>query len=696
MRHIVFVTGLMAGQMLFAQSIDRAEALWRAGDFDGANNEFKALIARYPTNADYRVRWGQLFKERFNPEEAANLFGEALAINPKQAQALLGLAEIAEEHFDPKANEYAKQALEADPKLYQAHEVMALGALEDDNRKLAGDEAGEALKINPDALEATAIKASLDLLEDRESPWVAKIGNRGKGYETIAHLFEINRRYEEAITYYRKAISATPDLWTAHSELGITLMRMAREDEARKELELAYDNHYRDKPTVNTLRLMDSYSRFVTFKTPTTVLKLNAKEADLLRPYVQAEVEKAMATYEKKYQFKMPVPLQLEVYPDHGDFEVRTMGMPGIGGILGVTFNNVIAMDSPSGRPPGSFHWASTLWHEMSHAYVLMITNEHVPRWFTEGLSVHEETAINKDWGDRLIPDVIAAIRDRKLLPVATIDRGFMHPSYPQQVIVSYFQAGKMCDFISEKWGEGKLLDIVHAFAKSTPTVDVIKQQLGMEPEAFDKEFLAYIDREYGKTVAGFEDWTKGVRAINQAMKDQKYDEVIAKGREIEGLYTDYVENGNVYDFVAEACLKKNDTKCAIDELGRYSTIGGRDPDTVKKYAKLLEDAGRKKEAAAALERLNYIYPQDMELHKRLGALALDLGNTSEGIREFQAVIDMHPIDEADSHYNLARAYKAAGRNDQAREEAVLSLEAAPNFKPAQKLLLEVSGESGK
>ena len=31
----------------------------------------------------------------------------------------------------------------------------------------------------------------------------------------------------------------------------------------------------------------------------------------------------------------------------------------------------------------------------------------------------------------------------------------------------------------------------------------------------------------------------------------------------------------------------------------------------------------------------------------------------------------MHPIDMAGSHYNLARAYKAAGQNDQAREEAI-------------------------
>ena len=43
--------------------------------------------------------------------------------------------------------------------------------------------------------------------------------------------------------------------------------------------------------------------------------------------------------------------------------------------------------------------------------------------------------------------------RITKLLPIAELDRGFIHPSYPQQVVVSYFQGGKICDFITEKWG---------------------------------------------------------------------------------------------------------------------------------------------------------------------------------------------------------------------------------------------------
>jgi cellulose synthase operon protein C len=677
----------------FAQSLDRAESLWRAHDYDGAKNEFEALVKANPKNANVRVRYAQLFYERFNPVDASKLYQEALEIDPKNAQAMLGLAQIMGDNYDPKANDLAAKALEADPRLYQAHELMAKVALEDDNHKKADEEADAALKINPDALEAIAIKASLDLLADKQSPWVAKLGNRGKGFETIAHFYMINRRYEECIDFYHKAIAATPDLWSAHSQLGVNLMRLGRNEEAKKELEIAYENHFRDAETSNSLTLIDSYKKFETFKTPTSILVFNKKEADVLRPYFQSEMLRAMATYEKKYQFKLPGPLQVEVYPDHDDFAVRTAGLPGIGGILGVTFNKVIAMDSPSGRPPGSFHWASTMWHEMSHAYVLTLTDEKVPRWFTEGLAVHEETTASghADWGDRMTPDIINAIKDKKLMAVAEIDRGFVHPTYPSQVIVSYYQAGKICDFIAAKWGESKLLDMIHEFAKNKPTVDVIKDQLGMEPDAFDKEFLAMIDKETSKTVAGFQTWTKGVRELNQLMKDSKYDEAIAKGREIEGLYPDYVESGNVYDFVAEACLKKNDKACAMEELGRYSKIGGRDPGTMKQYAQLLVEAGKKKEAEAALERMNLIFPMDNELHERLGNLLMETGDSKDAVREFQVLVALHPIDVAGTHYNLAKAFQAAGQKDQAREEAVTALEAAPNFKPAQKLLLEVA-----
>ena len=124
----------------------------------------------------------------------------------------------------------------------------------------------------------------------------------------------------------------------------------------------------------------------------------------------------------------LPGPVQVEVYPNHEDFAVRTMGMPGLGA-LGVTFGEVVAMDSPSARKPGDFNWGATLWHEMSHVFILTATNHRVPRWFTEGLAVHEEGMHSAEWKNRATPDVIAAIRDKKLLPVAKLDRGFVFPN---------------------------------------------------------------------------------------------------------------------------------------------------------------------------------------------------------------------------------------------------------------------------
>jgi tetratricopeptide (TPR) repeat protein len=107
--------------------------------------------------------------------------------------------------------------------------------------------------------------------------------------------------------------------------------------------------------------------------------------------------------------------------------------------------------------------------------------------------------------------------------------------------------------------------------------------------------------------------------------------------------------------------------------------------------ATLLEETGNRKEAAEVLDRLNYIYPIDEELHRRLGDLWLGLGNTAGAIREYQAVLAKAPTDPAASHFSLAKAYRTANRPDAAKDELLLSLEAAPGFRPAQKMLLELS-----
>jgi tetratricopeptide (TPR) repeat protein len=103
---------------------------------------------------------------------------------------------------------------------------------------------------------------------------------------------------------------------------------------------------------------------------------------------------------------------------------------------------------------------------------------------------------------------------------------------------------------------------------------------------------------------------------------------------------------------------------------------------------------GRGKEAAAALDSINFIYPMEETLHAKLGDLWLAQGNNAGAVREYTAVLALKPLDRATAEFNVARAYMAEGDRAKAEENVLAALEAAPGYRPAQKLLLEL--ESGK
>ena len=678
---------------LAAQTLQQAEALWKQRRYQEANEVFRVLIEKNPQNPDYKVRWGRMYLEHWQPADAKDLFNEALELKKDHAGALLGLALVAAEHYEGAAADLAHKALEADPKLLEAQELLARLALEDNNNTKAAEEAHKALAIDANSVQGKAILASIDWLADKkETPYDP---HAARGYETVAQFFMLNRRYEEAIQYYRKAIELDPQLYTARSQLGINLMRLGRDGEAKQQLTTCWENGFQDNSTKFSLILMDSYKNFVTFETDNTILKVHKKEADLLHPYFESEMKRAIATYEKKYKMKLKGPVQVEVYPDHEDFAVRTLGMPGLGA-LGVTFGYVIAMDSPSGRKPGAFHWGSTLWHEMSHVFTLTMTNYRVPRWFTEGLAVHEETAVSPEWGDRLGPDEIAAIKDHHLLPITELDRGFVHPVSPPQVVVSYFQAGRICDYINQKWGWDTLLAMLHDFGNDEDTATVVRKELKMEPAEFDKQFFAALEAETKNVAEHFDEWKKGVRELVEKAKNKDYDGVIKQGTAIRDWYPDYVEEHSVYEMLAQAYLAKDNKPAAIQELERYVKIGGRDPESIKLAGKLLAESGNKKEAAAVLDRLNYIYPMDSDAHEMLGDLWLEQGNVAGAIRELGAVVAHNPVDPAKAHYDLAKAYHLNHQDAKSKDELLLALETAPGYRQAQKLLLELSAaESG-
>jgi tetratricopeptide (TPR) repeat protein len=200
----------------------QAEGWWGLGDLKAANEAFLVALKTRDKDPAIWTRRGRLFLDHAEPAGAADWFGKALEIKDDYAPAILGLALVAADGYEGKASELARRALTLDPKLVEAQELLARVALEDNNPEKAEAEAKKAVEMSPEALNAMAILATVDWLNDKpNSPWMdraLKINPMyGEGYETAAHFFVINRRYDEGIKAYRKALDIKPDLWSARS-----------------------------------------------------------------------------------------------------------------------------------------------------------------------------------------------------------------------------------------------------------------------------------------------------------------------------------------------------------------------------------------------------------------------------------------------------------------------------------------------
>jgi tetratricopeptide (TPR) repeat protein len=695
----------------------QAEAYWGLNDYKRANELFRDAVKTQPENADLRVRWGYLYLTTHDQAEAANLFQEALAIDGNHVPAKLGSATVLGGRFEGKALDLVREAIEAQPDQVQGYLLLARMALEEQDHATCDKqldialEKTKALGVTP--LDAYALKASLDHMNGKtESEWTKRAleYNPGDGriYAEPAHFYVITRRYREAAELYRKAVEVEPTLWAAHADLAVNLLREGEVQEGQKHLEMAFSGDPYSPQTTNTLRLLDSFKNFRSFSNhddvvlgtreqieaaldkPQVILKLHQDEAAVLRPYAMDLAERSIEVFSQKYGFKPQRPVQIEMYPDHDDFAVRTMGMPGLG-LLGVTFGYVVAMDSPSGRRPGTFHWGTTLWHEMAHVFTLEATKHLVPRWFSEGISMYEEWEYDPSWGEQISPDFLDAMKEEKLLPVADLDRGFVRPRYPNQIAISYFQAGLVCKMIDEEYGFDKLTELLKGYAEGKSTADNIQQVLDMPAEEFDKEFAEYLDGLLGEKVEALPQWREEMKRALEAFKAKKWDEVVEPAQRAIELYPDYVESGNPYTVLAEAQLERGNKAAAADLLQAYQQQGGKSPESIKQLAGLLEELGRRGEAMEALEGLLYIAPIDADLHERLGNWLLESEDLEEAAREYQTLLALNPLNQADAHYNLARTYHKMKDRDRARRHLLLALEAAPNYRPAQRLLLELT-----
>lgn len=692
--------------------------------FKDALRAYDEAIAADPGDPEPRIAVGEMFLDTYNSADAAAAFQTVLRVDPNHPRALLGLART--RHFDgsPEARELVERSLEVNPNLAGSRVFLAELEIELENYRAAEAHAQLVLETDPRSLEALSVLAAARYLRGDRSGYdeaSRRVSTYSPGYADLyvrlADLSARNRIYAAAVEFGLRAVELNERSWRGYALLGINQLRVGAIAEGRRNLEIAFEGDPYDVWTKNTLDLLDNLRHYEETRTARFLFSINERESDLLSIYYSDLAEDAYRSLSRRYGYRPPTPIRVEVYPTHADFSVRTVGLVGLGA-LGVSFGPVIAMDSPSAREVGDFNWGSTLWHEIAHTFHLGMSDHRVPRWFSEGLAVYEERRARDGWGSDVTPSFLTAYLEDRLLSLDRLNRGFTRPTYPEQISHSYYQASLICEYIEREAGAAALVRMLRAYGEGLSEEEVFRRVLGAGIDDINDRFFEYFEDRFAGPLAAMRPERTSSRPTREQIESWARSDsgdfvaqlsfghlLLEAGREGEAipylerakrLFPQYAEMGSPYAYLARIYRERNDLRAAEAELSALTEINERSYRAHLELASVREELGDLEGAASALVRAIYIDPFEIGLHERLAGLFERTGNSDGAVRERRAVLALGPANRSEAHYLLARAYLAADRLDEAREAILAALEEAPGYEEALELLLEIRDRRGE
>jgi tetratricopeptide (TPR) repeat protein len=679
-------------------AIAMAQAMRRLEDFHGANALFQDLLDWYPDSIEIRLAWADLFLEKYNPAEATGLYDEVLKKNPRHPLALVGSARCTFDSADPRVNQSLEKALQANPRLAAAFQMRARQLIEEEQYQQAADQLGAAEKIDSHDLDTWSLRAALAYFTRQDfQRYVEQIAavnpHYGEVWLQLGQLCVSQKRFEQAVAFFRKAIEADSRLWRAHAALGMNLLRLAEDREGKEALERAYAGDPFNIWTVNTLRLLDSLKNYRESRTAHFRVRIHNRE-EVLRELAEDLLEKSFDVLSRRYGFSPSFQTSVEFYPNHEDFAVRTLGMPGLGA-LGATFGKVVALDSPAARKRGEYNWASTLRHEVAHVFTLNLSDMKVPRWLTEGLSTYEERLAHPGWGKGIDPLFVQSAQKGALLPLKELSAGFLHPKYPEQMMISYAQASLVSECLVEKYGWEKMRQVLQALRDKDES-EAFQSVYGKSLDQLDAEFKTFVKPRVERVAlqlnqnAGTE-YAKLVRAGEDAFKNSDWAKAADSYRRAAALESEPKYPVNVYLRLAEAEEKLGRDEAAMDAFLKAGQLFETAEEAYRRAFDLAIKRDKREVAATAYENLLFLYPADADIHLSMGQAWLKWNQPEQAVVPLKRATELSTGDAAQAHYLLGRAYWATGKPDQARKAVLAALDIAPGFEKAQQLLLQIA-----
>ncbi len=674
-----------------------------------------------PKYVEALVAIGELAIDKSDYQEAVKSLMRAVELRPEDPQIHFLLAKAWSSSDSEKATKFLQAAVDLNPKhpeslLMQAEHYVDSEAYEDAESILES-----MLKVNPHHPEAWALRAAIAHLTghyQEEGQHRKAALARWQVNPVVDHLIgkklSQHYRFAEGVDYQRRSLKLNPTYLPAKFQLAQDLLRVGRDDEGWSIVDQVGAADKYNVVAFNLKTLQERLAKFTTIEADGLIIRMDAREAKIYGERVVDLLRRAKKTITAKYELELTEPVTVEIFPQQSDFAIRTFGLPGGAGFLGVCFGKLITANSPASQGESPSNWESVLWHEFCHVITLQKTNNRMPRWLSEGISVYEELEANASWGQRLNPLYKKMLQGEDFVPLSKLSGAFLQPKSGGHLQFAYFESALAVRYLIDTQGLPLLRKLLVDLGMGVPIDEAFARRYG-DTVALDESFASYVNKlsdEFAPTtdfsseglprravVAELKEvlaekpnsYTAQLMLVTQLVSDEDWQEAKLAVERLLTLYPEDAEQGGGLALEAKVARALNDQVTELSALERLTKLSNDNLPALLRLIQLHRESQSWDKLREVAGQLLAVQPLIATGHEAWIEAVEKLGKPAEATSSLRALQQLAPLDPADLHYRLARSLFAAGQIDEARREVLYALEESPRYREAQELLLAVT-----
>ncbi len=681
--------------------------------FDEAIKEDPDMVEAYVASAELAI-------EKRDDKVATQTLEKAAKLDPNDPQIAFLQAKAWIASDSEKASQHLQRAFELNDRHVPSLLFKADMEIDSEDFDEANKTLDVALGVNPNNPIAWALRASIAHLQGRYEdegkarhsalqPWSL---NPEVDF-TIGRKLSQHYRFAESIQYQVRALKMDADYLPAKSQLAQDMLRSGNTENGWRLIEEVRARDPYDVATFNLRRLEEELKKFHTIEILGFVIRMDPTEATIYGDSVVELLTQVRSVLTKKYAIELQEPVYVEIFPKQKDFAIRTFGMPGGQGFLGVCFGQLITANSPAsqGTTPSNLH--GVLWHEYCHVVTLQKTKNKMPRWLSEGISVYEERQRDPTWGQSMDTMYRQMILSEDLTPVSKLSSAFLNAKTPMHLQFAYFESSMVIEYLIEKYGLDVLKRILDDLAVGMPINESLKRYTN-SLEALDAEFAQYARRkaesfapdiDYTEedfperpNIENLESWLaehpNHYQALEQTaahwISEKAWDKATGILERMQKLNPDDGRESGLYGMLAAVSRAQEKFDAERAFLKELASRNSDCLDALERLIQLDRDRNDWTSVAQWCNRVLQVNPLLPSIQSVAAEAAEKTGDAKSAQRAFQAQLALQPVDPSAVHYHLAKSYLSLDEIEKARRHVLMALEESPRYQEALELLLAI------